>query len=262
MKVQVVLGTASLLMFASAQAVTLNLAGVTIDGVTPAVAGEGSLTGSTGGTAIFGRSDYMSSGTGVIDPFLIIQQKGNEDTEEGYNTDGTLTFDTKQSNFTRDLQLSELATVLRAGVNYYQFSLNANQDANGTTGKAPLSIDEIKIYTSPTASISTETLADLGTLRFDLGNNSIFLDAAIGSTAGGGSDDMFALIPVQAFNGAATSDYLYFYNKNGEQLEANAGAEQWSALLGESRNVPDGGTTLTLIGSAISALALLRRKLT
>ncbi len=242
---------------AVSQGSTLNLTDVTILGASPAAGHVGFLTGSLGGTAFFARSDVQSSGTGVIDPFLILQAKG---TEKGYNTDGNLQYDTKQAHFTRNLQLSELATVLVDGVQYYEFHLDADQDASSTLGKAVLSIDQIKIYTSPTASIDNiGSLSDLGTARFDLGTNSIFIDAGIGSTAGAGSDDMIAFIPVTAFAGASSGDYIYFFNFNGTQLESNDGREQWSALLGGNATVPE-PSTLILLGSALAAMALIRKK--
>jgi hypothetical protein len=248
-------------------AAVINLTDVTIDGNAVTPGGEGSLTGTTGGTAVFSRNNLQTSGSGVFDPFLTVQADG---TEQGYNTDGTLTMDTKRAGFTRNLQVGELkiVTISSQGVTpFYEFILDANQNANDVSGKAVLGLSRLALFTSPTADISEPSLAALDangdtTLRFDLGtSHTVLIDAALGATAGSGSADMFAYIPVSAFAGALPTDYLYFYNANGSIRESNDGFEEWSALVGVNiTNVPEGGATVALFGLALGCMGLMKKR--
>jgi hypothetical protein len=82
---------------------------------------------------------------------------------------------------------------------------------------------------------------------------------------------MVVYIPTHYLDGALSSDYVYFYNLNGAQVGsdndnssvigtgAEAGFEEWAALTGP--NIPDGGSTLVLLGSALTVLAAGRRTL-
>jgi len=71
---------------------TVSLAGMT-DLTTAGSSGE-----LNGALFIWTDLDRSSTGTGVIDSFVIIQHDG---VEQGYNTDGTLEFDTKEPGHTR-----------------------------------------------------------------------------------------------------------------------------------------------------------------
>jgi len=256
--------SAGALLSGSASGAIINLAGVTIAGNPADADGQAPVTGSVGGTAVFARNDLQTSGTGAFNPFLIIQNDGSE---QGYNTDGTLTMDTKQTNFTRNVQVGELKIVTVSGQGatpFYEFILDANQNANDTDGKATLSLNSLILFTSPTASISETSLSALDlrgdtTERFNLGQNEILIDAGLGSTAGSGSADLFAFIPVSAFTGALPTDYLYFYNQNGVGLRAsNDGSEEWRALTG-ANPVPEGGATVALFGLALGCMGLFKK---
>lgn len=242
----------------SASAVTVNLAGVAINAIAPDLDGQEAVAGSLGGTAVFTRTDIKPAGTGIFNPFLALQANG---TEEGYNSDGALKMDAKLQNFTRNLTVGELQIVSLTGFagSFYQFILDANQNANDTDGKAVLSIDNLVLFTSPTVDLEETSFANLDgrpdtTQRFNLGANNVFIDAALGSTAGSGSADLFFHVPVTAFATALPSDYLYFYNKNGSVRESNDGFEEWSALTGPNHNVPEGGATLVFLGLGLVVL--------
>ncbi|MGZ8921072.1 MAG: VPDSG-CTERM sorting domain-containing protein, partial [Limisphaerales bacterium] len=68
------------------------------------------------------------------------------------------------------------------------------------------------------------------------------------------------------FGDAKDSDYLWFYNLNGvhytsdKDLASTSGYEEWRAVTGPRTNVPDGGTTATLLGLGLLGLAASRRK--
>src|SRR6185503_13629263 len=114
----------------------------------------------------------------------------------------------------------------------------------------------------------------LGTLRYEMnaagtsGPNWVLIDASNsegGSTSGSGSSDLIVYVPVTAFNGAGANDFVYFYTINGVHdaaapgSKSDAGYEEWRALLGPTA-VPDGGSTLLLLGSALIPLGLLRAR--
>lgn len=248
-----------------------------------------SLAGSYGGTALFGNFTSHPAGTGVFDPFLTLERTaagGNPaGIERAYNTDGhtALYLDQQRPEWNTRLQLQQLAQVTIGGSKYYAFELDANEPGGD---KSLISVDNIRIYTSATdntAAVGSDEskLGSLGTLRWAMNDplksgdnyvidNWVKLDSALSdqlSKANGGSgwSDMIAYIPVSAFAGASATDYLWFYNLNGvhytadADLAAEAGFEEWRAVQGSTPSVPDGGSTLMLLGFALSGLGAAAR---
>ena len=214
------------------------------------------------GAAIFSRADTHPAGTGVFDPFLTLSSKGNQNVEQGYNTSGGLPLDDMRPHWTHDLQLNQLKDVTIRGVSYFAFELDANETGNGNDRRT-LSVDNIRIYTSPKGSQTPNNPDALGTLRYALNpllagatfdvSNWIKIDASkkeAGSTSGSGSSDLVVYVPTSLFTGASPTDFVYFYNLNGVHDSADAGFEEWRALTG----VPDGGNTLVLLGAGLTAL--------
>lgn len=190
--------------------------------------------------ALFVWTDTQPTGTGYIDSFVRIQGKASGGMEQGYNTSGRpFAFDEKDPiNFTHDLQMKDLgAGVNINGVEYYQFLLDVNEPGGN---KSLISLDSLKLFTSDTGSKTTSDINSLGTLRYDMGDNWVLLDASRNS--GSGSGDMNAFIPKSLFAGASPDDYLYLYSKMGANVaanaEAHAGFEEWANVRHEG-----GGTT-------------------
>jgi len=257
--------------------------GVPLDLTTPPhppdVSGSFATGTSAGGAeAIYSTIDSHPTGTGVFDPFLSYQAKA---VEEGYNTssggNGQGFLDTKRvPQWNHDVLISDLGvTVGPDGKgSYFAFELDANEVGNGNIARL-LSIDDIRIYTSHsnTASLvgdDASLVGKLGTLRYaqnaSLGvtANWVLIDASRsegGSTSGSGSSDMILYVPTSLFPTTGTddnvksSDFLYFYTINGVNNGADAGFEEWRFLTGPA--VPDGGSTLLLLGSALTALGFL-----
>ncbi len=231
------------------------------------------------GDVIFSRDNYKPTGTGVFDPFLTIQSPGSHLTEEGYNTGAgsgnNLPLDDLRNHWNKDVRVGDLATTVIKGVSYYTFELDANEPGQGTDKKY-LSIDNIRLYTSPTPGQTTSNPDKLGTLRYALNSlndplnvdgNYVKIDATRNDitgqvTSGSGSADLLVYIPTSYLAGAAASDYLYFYNLNGAHFAsdsgtgAQAGFEEWRVLTA----VPDAASTITLLGVALLTVDLLRRK--
>jgi VPDSG-CTERM motif len=262
----------------------------------PGYGGTASFAAGTtvgGSGAIYTTIDTKPAGTGVFDPFLTYQAKG---VEEGFNygskTDtlqnGQGFLDTKRvPQWTHDLHVGDLKVVTLDGSKdtFYAFELDANETGNGNVNRL-LSIDDIRIYTSHSDTASSvgdnaDLVDNLGTLRYaqnaTLGvtANWVLIDASRkegGSTSGSGSSDMILYVPTSLFptTGAdpvSPADFLYFYTINGihdpandgpggsvNGAQSNAGFEEWRAATGF---VPDGGSTLLLLGSAITALGFL-----
>jgi len=217
--------------------------------------------------AIYSTIDSQPTGTGVFKPFLTYQGSG---IEEGYNTsqggNGQGFLDTKRvPKWNHDLTVGDLAEVTINGKTYFQFELDANEKGNGNKDRL-LSIDQIRIYTSGTDTANSvgdgANIDDLGKLRFAqnaLGStaNWVLIDASRaegGSTSGSGSSDLIVYVPTDLFTGALDTDLVYFYTINGVNNRADSGFEEWSALVA---GVPDGGSTLLLLGSALTALGFM-----
>jgi len=272
---------------------TLVAAATILLSASQAVGGEVSVVGTTaaiinplGDGVNFSTVDNQPTGTGVFKPFLTLQ---NNPIEQGYNTsgnaDGTVNkdvFDTKrQPNWNHDIKVSDLQNVN----GFYVFELDANETGVGNINRL-LSIDNIVVYTSPNGAQGTEQFDANGILQFTdkklvyaMNNpntptaempNWATIDASRsdgGSTSGSGSSDLLVYIPVKYFTdaGVKDSEYLYFYNLNGVHYQseagtsADAGYEEWRAWQGPN-NVPDGGNTLVLFGTAIVALGVLARR--
>lgn len=185
--------------------------------------------------AYFLQIDHSSTGTGVIDSFVRIQNTGSE---KGYNTDGKPEFDTKGGAFTHAIQLGDVPTVELGGIVYREFLLDINQDKSANPSY--LSLDTIEIYLDDVGTNQSYSTG-LGTLVYDLDastDNWILLDYAL--NAGSGAGDIFAYIPDSVFGGQSPEKYLYLYSEFGGSGNldypiagnlSNAGFEEWAVQV-------------------------------
>lgn len=215
--------------------------------------------------ALFQRTNFQATGTGLFNPFLDMKHKGSSGTEAAYNSGAwKLDGDNHRNQWNSNLTLASLVSVTIDKIDYYLFSLDANEKGKKNDDNL-LSIDKLRIYQSDSADLDpgtsdAELQAGFGNAVWDLGDNWIKINSAIGS-AGSGDADLNVFIPTSIFNGKA---YVYLFNENGAQggsYAAHAGFEEWSALTGPPINiVPDSGTTLALLGAAFLALIGLRSR--
>ncbi len=220
-----------LLFVASAHAAVVDL---TFEGA------SGTING-----AIFMQFNEIPTGTGRINTFLRIQSFG---IQQGYNTDGTIEFDTMAS-FTHSIQISDLPVANIGGIDYREFFLDINQD-----GQRILSLDELRISIRGSGN-QTGYSTIFATPIYDLdagGDNWIMLDDWVNT--GSGHGDMLALIPDSLFTGPENK-YVYLYAKFGVNSVADNGFEEWG--YANSALVPEPATVLLL---GLGALALLRRR--
>lgn len=224
------------------------------------------LTGNNvSGTVNGAQFDWTAAqptGTGVLDPFVRVQANS---TEQGYNTSGGEPFDDKAGIWTHDIRFSDLQTteVTIGGAAYFKLQLDVNEPGGD---KSLISLDRLEFYTSSAGSKTSTDIASLGTLRWSLdgsGESYVLLDAARNS--GSGSGDMFAYIPVSAFAGVKDSDFVYLFNRFGDQVTADGstegGFEEW-ALVQNMTPVPEVGALYPIVGllAAVGFTHLLRRR--
>ena len=200
-------------------------------------------------SAMFQTWEAGPVGTGDLDPFLRMQHDG---TERGYNTDGRPSpfHASTDPALTRSLLLSEIPTKIINGVDYREFILDINEPT--TVNGRFLSLDQLRIYLSPTGNSTTTNLNLLGTLVYTLdagANNWIKLNGNLAPT---GTGDMFAYIPNGLF--AGPNPYVTLYSRFGDHFASQGGYEQWSVQT----IVPE-PTSFLLLGSGLAALGAWRK---
>jgi len=203
---------------------------------------SGTVTAATGQLATFEQFNDPSTGTGIFNPFVQIQTKGEE---KGYNTDGVPEFDTKAGKWTHSITLGNVPVIDGC----LEFFLDINQSQGGQ--RRYLSLDALKIFLADSPTLD-DYAAGLGTLIFDLGDNWVKMDNTV-FDPGSGTGDMRVLIPVNPQWSEAK--YLYLYSEFGEQFNSNSGFEEWGVRTGDVIPEP---ATLALL--AFSSLMLRKRK--
>jgi len=197
--------------------------------------------------AIFYSTQQQPTGTGYIDPFVRIQRMG---TEEGYNTDGAIQWDTKDhtgQNWTHSIRLGDVPIVTIGGVNYREFLLDINEAASGT--KRMLSLNEFQIYLS-----DSNTLTGLDRTNYTFTNGALYntnlyydLDSVGTDThgdkvvrmdytqaSGSGSGDMFVYVADSKFTGQSSNRFLYLYSAFGRPDASDSGFEEWATIQGRA----------------------------
>ncbi len=244
-------------------------------------ANSGTISDGTN-TATFVFDKQQPSGTGVLDPFLRVQDNG---TEQGYNStqanQGAYPFQEKFGIWTHDLSFGAMQVVNGT----YNFVLDIGEPVaeNANQGQQSLlSLDGLRLYVTNTPgqnSSSVDGNGDangiLGTLLWDmdtLADNYILLDANRDGNPGNGVSDMLMQIPTSVFAGVTSSQYIVLWSRFGLQNAANVGAEsfgtfeEWAHLTtrnggggGGGGSIPEPGS-LFLMGAGLLGFGLARRR--
>jgi len=211
----------------------------------------GAVGGANG--AVFTQANPQPTGTGVIRSFVRVQSPGSATLEQGYNTSARpLQFDENKSPvFTHSLRLSDIPEVNVNGTMYREFLLDINQSSSTPL----LSLDELRLFVGAAAGVNaydtgSHQLAGASQV-YDLGDNTIQLDASL--SHGSGSGDKFALIPSSRF-GSDGSQYVTLYSKFGVNNAANGGFEEW-AVSAKPVSVPLPSGTATLSGRVLDEIS-------
>jgi len=189
-----------------------------------------------------------STGTGVIDSFLVIGAKG---TEKGYNTNASK-FQFNEKSGTEAIQLSQVPTWEIQGTLYRELLLDLNESSN--TGD--ISLDALKLYVESADDLDDHP-SEFSTPVYDLGSNWIHLDYNTAS-GGGGKGDMLAFIPSSAF-GSDQTKYVYLYCELGANHETDNGFEEWAVGVGGTVFPEPAALSLLIVG-ALAVLVRRRRR--
>jgi hypothetical protein len=165
------------------------------------------VTSSTGATALWNQAGNFKVGTGVLNPFLSIQ---NDPNEEGFNTDASpLPLNDTRSNFTNALPLNHVPVIhlKNGGGAYREFIFDANE--SNSTPDAQFSIDQWNLWLCNDANAATFsartdfTGGDGGKCIeiYDL-NGKTLLATDANSLGSGGDFDYQILVPDAAFQAA------------------------------------------------------------
>jgi hypothetical protein len=237
-----------------------------------------SATGNSGtinGAVFTGATGHNTSGSGVIDSFVRLDNTG---VEQGYNTaarpysDSTITNDAgTTATFNHPIQLKDLPVVVRQQgsvlVPYFEFVLDLNQE----NSLPYISLDALQVSTASSGSLTgytaDGTYGNVATVAYDMHGgtnayNAVALDSAFNT--GSGSYDMFLNVPVSDFSITTAADlnkYVYVYSQFGKQSlndaiqpgttdaknggSANDGYEEWARGVGQP--IEANGLTATAI---------------
>jgi hypothetical protein len=208
------------------------------------------------GNALFFASNQQPAGTGFIDSFVRVQDHGNGNFEQGYNTDGGFPFNDKHPhNFQHSIQLSSLSQFNLNGTEYFKFMLDANQ--SGATNHT-FTMSQLQFYTSndpaqTTTSFNPDGTLPLGNLAYNLNPGGGASNSVITTATGSGKFDAVVYVPVSDFKPSDKYVYLYFAG-NG-----NGGFEEWTVAT-SAAPVPE-PSSLTLLFVAVAGVLGSRRRL-
>jgi hypothetical protein len=241
---------------------TINLTTATVNGVAATTSGTISTNQ---GTVIFAHNETQPAGTGVFNPFLRLDCKGNGCDEQGYNTNAVNSPDPSTGttrkvldnmtpvNWTHDVLFSDLQ--LDSTGQFYQFKLDINEPGNGNS---LLSLDGLKLMSTSKAgqyAQATDSSGNLsiappyngtnfeGDVMWDLDagkDRSVLLDAAR-LPPGSGVADMVMLVSKDIIDARAKlgDQNFVLWSRFGIEYKANtgnfidgataeAGFEEWS----------------------------------
>ena len=210
--------------------------------------------------AIFSSSDVATgAGTGLLDPFVRIQNNG---AEQGYNTDANVKVldDTQKggSQYVHALNIADIPIQYVNGVGYYRFDLDINESNSANVQN--LSLDTLQIWQAGVGNLSNYApgaTPSQGTGAFPAADNASLIynmdaggDKFVGlngelQPGSGNTTDMSFLIPVASFD--PSKPFIYLYSGFGYQAgtyqgpsetaqstwTAESGFEEWNRQIGQ-----------------------------
>ena len=182
-----------------------------------------------------------SSGTGVFTPFVRMHAGGNDpQPQQGYNTDGTLRFDTQMPhNFSHSLLLSLVPVVKFGGVEFLEFALDMGEPGNDTSADHFLDLTDGQFFLASTGNLTPNTftsgvLNGLGSPVYRLDSNADNKIILGDLTSGNGRLDYLWYLPSSKF-GTDKTKFVYFYSS---YERAGGTFEEWGTC--KDPNQPHG----------------------
>jgi hypothetical protein len=167
----------------------------------------------------------LPTGSGIFDAFLRVQANG---TERGFNTDGAVQFDTKDS-FTHSYRFEDVPLIDVGGTLYREFQL----DINERTSNPYISLDRFQVFTTNDQFITgyndtTDNFGSSAQLVYDTNPHTIKMDYKWNT--GSGKRDYRILVPDSFFDGKRL-EYVVLYTEHGATWPCDSGFEEWGVAI-------------------------------
>jgi hypothetical protein len=208
---------------------------------TPLDVSAAGASGDINGSKMFHVTLDEASGSGRFEPFVRIHGNGSGDTQHGYNTDGTVQFDTLSGVHTHSLLLSLVPTVKFSGVKYLEFALDMGEPGNDSSESHFLDLIEAQFFIASTGNLTPNTftsgvLDGLGTPVYRLDSPPTDNEIILGDLSNGnGRIDYLWYIPAAPFGSDGTK-FVYMYSSYGR---SEGSFEEWGTCVDpENRSVP------------------------
>jgi hypothetical protein len=141
------------------------------------------------------NEDFGSSGTGTFDSFVRVQADGEE---KGYNTDGTLQYDTKSGNWTHSIKVSDIPVVYLdpddggpATFGPYWELFNDLNETNSDPGTL-ISLNDLEVYFTDVPDLTGYPFTGTAEQVYDFSGDILINDVNVGS----GRGDLRVRIPL------------------------------------------------------------------
>ncbi|TAK77192.1 MAG: hypothetical protein EPO16_05940, partial [Dehalococcoidia bacterium] len=174
------------------------------------------------------HTTFGSAGTGTFNSFVRLQ---GAPTERGYNTDGTLEFDSKSGTWTHAIKVSEIPVVSIGGQPHWELWADIN-DSNSTP---QISLDDLEIWFTSSATITGYPFSSGASKEYDFSGAVQINDVNQGS----GRGDLRVNVPLSGitipancgYGDASCTTYFVLYSKWGgngsEPFASDGGFEEW-----------------------------------
>jgi uncharacterized repeat protein (TIGR01451 family) len=213
-----------------------------LDLTNPSAQSYGFLQDASGNSVLFSTASYPG-GSNSTNSFLRLKASQGSTVEKGYNTGGTVQFDTQKQG-TIPIRLSDLPTITIDNTSYYEFRI----DLNESNSNPDISLTKLQVFQSDISNITgyNSTTNQLGGLNPVINlNGTVLLNASLSS--GGGVGDVLVYLPKTAFTG---NPYIYTY---AAFQNADSGYEEFSyATTTALGALADLSLTQTISNTALS----------